>query len=734
MTNQTSANKASALKATNSDAWDEELGKAAMTSDSNLDFATIRGVLWRQRFVFVTLIPVSLILGFVLTLLITPEFRATSSLQIDTNPVVIVDGQEQQPVGREIRAYKETLARVIKSRTVATRVSEMLQLSRTMGPNKSEKPAELSDDAWEKRRQASIVSKLISGLTVEPEPNANIVSISYTSVDAVMAAKIANAYADAVLAEDLERNLAQSEYARTYLQKQIKQLQDKLANSEQQSIAYARSARIVSGGMLSERDDSNSEGADNAGAMPKTISGSNLAGINQAYTAAKAARISAQQRWEAVRSLPAATLAEVQTNTSIQSLISDRSKALSDLANLRTRYGEDYPPARELRAKIATLDSQIQSQSEAIKTGVKVAYETALRQEGAFFNEVGKVSDATLDEQSRRVQFGQLSRETASYRSQLDAMLARYNALSAAANIAPSTLTKLDDAQVPSSPVSPDIIKNLIISAIFGLALAGAAAILREIFDDRLRTVADVERKLGLATLGVTPKLTSEELKADSLVLREAYASISTSIEFAMPNVGSNLLAVTSSQSSEGKSTTSLYTAKTLASHGRKVLLIDGDLRKPAIATRAGFARPEVGLTEVLLDKVSLADALLPNIQENLDILPTGSIPAQPVEILSSSRFREFLARCRSTYSVVIIDAPPVVGIADAPIIANLVDGTIFVIEANSIDAGKAKAALRRLRGGDAHMLGSILAKFDSLTAGQSYAYNYMYYQYGERA
>lgn len=737
MTNDTSVPLAHGPSEFRADEWEAGQGRSNIDGDSSLDFTAIRGMVWRQRFIFLITVPVAIALGFIITLLITPKYQATSTLQVDTNPVVIVDGQDQAPTARDIRAYKETLARVVKSRSVAARVVDTLKLTNRLGPDDSDKPEAMSSDVWAGRKREATINTLLAGLTVEPDPDANVVTISYTSADPNLAARIANAYTNAVLADELSRNLSQSEYAREYLQDQITQLQGKLSEAEQQSIAYARQNRIVSGSLLGDGDaDSGSSGGGGGGGgggLPSTVTGANLLGINMAYGDAKNRRIAAQQRWEEVRNRPASSLAEVQASSAVQNLISDRSKAMAELADMRTRYGEDYPPARELKARLATIDAQIRKESEAIKSSIEVAYETAVRQENAFSTEVGKVSDDTLDEQSRRVLFGQLSREAASYRAQLDAMMARYNALAASANIKPSTLTKLDDAQVPAKPISPDMSKNLLIAALLGIGLAGAVAILREIFDNRLRSVSDVERKLGLSALGVTPMLDADEVNSKASVLREAYTSISTGIEFALPTTGANLIAVTSSRGSEGKSTSSIMIATTLASHGRRILLIDGDLRKPSIASQAGFRRPEIGLPEVLLGKVSLEDALLPNIQENLDILPTGSIPAQPAEILSSPRFVDFLEKCRQDYSLVIIDTPPVIGIADAPIIANLADGTIFVIEANEVDVGMAKAALRRLRNADTYILGAILTKFNSLTTGQSYKYDYTYYEYGSK-
>lgn len=695
----------------------------------SIDFPAIRGMIWRQRFTLIFIIGAALILGFVATLVTTPIYRATATVKVDPKPATVIDGQDSLQIsGRDLRAYKLTLASVLQSRSVAGRVADELKLDRKLGADASARPAGMTQEAWRAHNRNIAIATLQGGLSVDVPAEANIISISFNSADPVLAAEAANAYSDNFVTDDIRRSLEQSAYARKYLLDQINQLQRKLSESERQSISYARAARIVSPGLLSQPTTGNSSTDSSA---PATVTGSNLSSINSAYTLARATRIAAEQRWKTASVTRAANLPEVQQNPMVQNLLSERGKVAVNLADLRTRYGEDYPQARELKAQLATLDKQIQQVSEEVKGSIRSVYETAMRQEGALAEEVGKVSDESLDEQSRRVQFGQLERETAAYRAQLDAMLARYNELSATANIKPSTVTKLDDAERPTSPVSPVLAKNLLVAVVLGFGLAIGVAILREIFDDRLRSVAEVERKLGIATLGVTPLVPEGGKEDGSFALEEAYSSICTAIEFALPAREHNVVSFTSTQGAEGKSTTSLIVAKKFARHGRKVLLIDGDLRKPSIAVQAGFPRPKVGLTELLLGTVSLEGALLPNIQPDLDILPTGTVPTQPVEVLSSPLFAEFLEKCREDYWLVIIDSPPVMGLADAPIISSVADCTVFVVEANRAHFGAAKAALRRLRDADANVLGAILTKFQSLIAGQSYDYQYSYYSYG---
>lgn len=693
----------------------------------SIDFGSIRGVLWRQRFTLSGIVIAALLIGFIVTLLTPPVYQATATMQVD--PATQAYAIPGQVVEGPARNYKGTLDEILKSRSMSMRVVEALDLGKRLGPEDSEKPAGMSEADWTAAKARKVAARMPDGLTVSSSPVSSIVAISYSSKDPKLAAAIANAYVDAFLRDGIERNIEKSEFARNYLQEQIHKLQAKLANAERQSISFARSARIVGPGMIGASSPSATGDADTAQtSTPATLQGSNLLAINEAYVAARTARIAAEQRWNAIRNVSPLNISEVQQNSTIAALSAQRSAAVTKLAELRARYGDEYPQARELQVQVANLDQQIQQRGNEIKNGIRTAYELAQRQEAAFADEVSRVSGQTLDEQSRRVQLTQLERESEANRNQLNAMLKRYNDLTATANVTPSEFTKLDAAVPSSKPVSPVLTKNLLIAAILGIGLAVAVAILLEIFDDRLRSIDDLERKIRLPGLGITP-LVSEDGHASSL--DEAYASITTAITFMLPNREQNIVSFTSSQQGEGKSTTAFNVARKLASHGRKVLLIDADLRKPSIAALAGYSRPKQGLAEVLLGEIAFADALLPNDVQNFDVLPTGTIPTQPVEVLSSPLFADFLMQCRQNYSVIVIDSPPVIGLADAPIIASLADCSVFIIEANRIHFGQVKAALRRLRNSNANIIGAVMTKFQASAAGQGYGYEYNYYTYG---
>ena len=244
-----------------------------------------------------------------------------------------------------------------------------------------------------------------------------------------------------------------------------------------------------------------------------------------------------------------------------------------------------------------------------------------------------------------------------------------------------------------------------------------------------------MEDKIGLPLLGHTPFVESSDLEHEGTnrfsALMEAYASIRSTIDYTLARE-QNVIQLTSSQASEGKSTTGVILAELFASLGRKTLLIDADLRRPSVARLLDIETPANGLVEVVLGHTDLQSTVVKGLHENLEILPIGSIAPNPTEILASPQMREFIEKVREEYSLVIFDSCPVMGLADAPLLSRVVDGTIFVLEANKVHFGQAKSAIKRVRGSGGNVFGVILTKYRALQAGQSYDYQYAYYEYGQ--
>ena len=214
--------------------------------------------------------------------------------------------------------------------------------------------------------------------------------------------------------------------------------------------------------------------------------------------------------------------------------------------------------------------------------------------------------------------------------------------------------------------------------------------------------------------------------------LSEAYYSIRATVDYASAGGANKVFLITSSQPSEGKSTTAIAMARDFAQIGRRVLLIDADLRKPSLHTVMGLPRTH-GLMDILLGGAKLSKTVHPADIAGLDLLPLGQIPPNPVQVLSSSLISDFLERARSKYDVILLDSAPVMGLADAPMLSRMVDYVLLIVEANRAHYGQAKSAVRRLQDAGANILGIVMTKFSFRHAGYTYDYHYSYYSYRNR-
>jgi uncharacterized protein involved in exopolysaccharide biosynthesis len=473
----------------------------AAPTTSLFNMSMIRAIAWRQKYVLIGVIGTALLIGLLYALLTTPSYQATAKVRVDAMGSIILDGQDlTDPFipSSMISSFLGLQTEIIQSRRLALRVVELNELQNSeelLGETANQPPpAGVTAEAHAQTQLERAANALRRGVSTNVPPDSQFLTITYTSPDRAFAARMANAYAEAFLVDDIEQSIEANAYAREYLEGQIVEVQERLRLAETAAIGYARNNRII--GQPMSAAPAGGEGAVATGTAP-TVTASNLMQINQRYTEARAARIAAEQRWQAVSRLPAGQLPEVQQSGVVQAQRSQLAELNGQLADLRERYREDYPALRELVSEIATLESQLEASTSEIRAGIRNQFEVARRQEEGLLAELSRVSSASLDEQDSRVQFNLIDRDAQSLRSQLESLTDRYNQILAASNLRSSRASMLDPAVVPGRPTSPNLINSLLVALVLGIGLAGIIALLRETFDDRLRSMDDVERKLG---------------------------------------------------------------------------------------------------------------------------------------------------------------------------------------------------------------------------------------------
>lgn len=676
----------------------------------------------------------SLLIAAALTLTMAPIYTATATLQIDRESVRVLNVDDVSPreaLGGE--EFFQTQYGLLRSRSLAERVVDSLGLASSnafieaMGGSAMERGNRTAAEFAALRREV-VIGLVQSNFAVSPVRGSRLVKISFDSPDPELAARLTNAYAENYIQANLDRRFESSSYAREFLEEQITQTKSKLEEAERALVDYASNQQIIN---LTEPGP-NGEG------QTQSLSGTNLAALNAALAEARATRIAAEQRWRQARAAPLMSLPEVLQNPAIQRLQEQRATLDGQYQQNASVYQADWPAQRQLRSQIDELDRQITELARGILNSIQGQYVVAANNERALAGQVEGLKGEVLDLRDRSVQYNILAREVDTSRTLYDALLERYKEVGVTGTVASNNISVVDRAKVPTAPSKPNLMVNLVLGAMLGLGLGALAAFILEALDETLATPDDAESKLSLPILGVIPLLARDATPRESLEdirspFSEAYYSLRTALQFSTPDGVPASILVTSSRPAEGKSTTAYATALNLARIGRRVVLIDGDLRNPSMHRIVGVENT-VGMSNLLSGSATLAQVAQATSEPNLGIVPSGPLPPNPAELWGSDRLRAILADMAGEVDHVVIDGPPVLGFADAPLLASAVGGTVFVLESRGTRRAQARGALRRLTMGRGRLLGGVLTKFNT-KATQYGGYDYAYdYNYGERA
>ncbi|HEX4199636.1 MAG TPA: polysaccharide biosynthesis tyrosine autokinase [Caulobacteraceae bacterium] len=718
-----------------SDPWQPVVVPARDGGEPESEFSLLHywQVLSRWRWLIAGSVAVALILGVVATLLMTPLYRATATLEIDREAPKVVDNGAVQPTQVfDNEQFYQTQYGLLKSQSLAQRVVTSLNLADDKafmqggsGPAK-DRPA----------REQKATAKLLKGLTINPVRTSQLVQVSYQSQNPVEAAKIANAVSDNFIASNLERRYQASAYARQFLEGRINEIRQKLEDSERALVAYATAHQIIN---LSDGVSPPAvAGQTPAPPTPQSLPGADLAAMDTALDQAKNQRIQAEQHWREAQATSGLGLPEILQSPTIQALQQSKASLQADYQDKLAIYKPDFPAMIEIRGKIAEIDRQIAANVQAIKQSVAAQYQVAQRQEGMLAGQVNKLKGDVLDLRNRSIQYNIIQREVDTDRTLYDGLLQRYKEVGVAGAVGANNISVVDRAMVPTAPFQPRPVLNLAVAGLIGLLAGVLLAFGIEQLDQSVKSPEDIETKLGLPLLGAVPMM-GREAPAAALAnprsaLTEAYHSLRTALQFSMADGAPRSLLVTSAGPGEGKSTTAAALAQAFSRLGLGVLLIDADLRNPSLH-RLFTGDQSKGLSNLLVGNCEFGQAVHPSGQPNLSIITSGPLPPNPAELLAARRMAQILAEAARQFDLVILDGPPIMGLADAPLLANAVDATALVIEAGSMRQAVIKATIARLRGSRARLLGAVLTKFDARKtassygygAGASYAYSYEY-------
>ena len=692
-----------------------------------IDLAKYWSLALKHRLLILGCVIAAVVIAVIVTLMTPPTYTAAATIQIDREAARVLstdDGMPRElPVGEE---FFNTQYGLLQSRSLVERIIDSEGLANSndfieqMGGEFEAREGETATQQADRRRRI-IIGLISNNLGVSPERGSRLVRITFSSPSAAVSARMANAIAENFIEANLARKFDASLYVREFLEEQIAETKARLEDTERQLVAYAGDQQIIT---LSDAD---------TGAGQSLVSTS-LGTLNEALGTARVNRIAAEERWRQAQNAPLTSIPEVMASTAYQALMQQRIQLESQYEEKAAIFQDDYPELVELRARIDELDAQIREAATSIRDGIRAQYQIALNQERSLQNQVNALKGEVLDLGDRSVQYNILQRELDTSRQLYDGLLQRYKEIGVTGGVTSNNISLVDRATPPGGPSSPNLPLNLMLALTMGLTLGIIGAFLIEALDDRLTSPDDVESKLGIPALGVIPMLErgkdpNEALRDIRSPFSEAYYSLRTALQFSTSHGAPRSLLVTSARPGEGKSTTAFATALNLSRVGRRVLLVDGDLRNPSMHRVLEIENSQ-GMSNFLSGAAELTGVVRKTPYSTLDFIPCGPLPPNPAELWGGSRLQALLDQAFAVYDHVVIDGPPVLGFADAPVLSSSVEGTLFVLESRITGRRQARGALRRLSMGRGRVLGAVLTKFQAHRTrheGYDYAYDYHY-------
>lgn len=645
--------------------------------------------------------------GLAVAMLTTPRYRAAATLEIGRESVQIMDSGNNQPLPMTDTQSLETSYGLLKSTALAERVAQRLKLPDDPGyADPSKAPAE---------RRAQAAATLLEAFTVEPVTNSRLVRIGYVSLSPALAAAVPNTYGEEFIASVLERRYEANNYARRFLQNRLAEVRTRLETSERRLVGYAQRENIVT------------VGGNAPGQSSQSLDAASLAAANAELSAAQNARVAAEQRLRQANSGSATT--EMLQNSTVQQLRSSLAQLRTEYDQKRTRLRPEHPEMVNLSSGIAAIEANIARESSTVQNSLAGEFRTAAAREAELRARVASLTRSVLDLQGRNIQYAILQRDADTNRQLYDALLQRYKEVGVSGGVGENLISIVDTAPVPARPFEPNPFNSVLLGGLLGIVASIAAALGLAIVTNKVRSFDDLENKLAVKPLGVIPlglrdTGAAEELADPRSPLAEAYASLRSAIQFELGGGKGCSLLITSSGPGEGKTTTALALAQSFGRLGLSTLLIDADLRHPSLQVETGRAK---GLTELLLGEVGLKECIQQTGVDRLAVMVSGRPAPNPADLLSDDRLEAALAEAKRAHDVVIVDSPPTLGLADAPLLAAACDYTLLVVEANKVRMPAARNAVARLTNARAHILGGILTKFDSSMSSYGYGYGYGY-------
>ncbi|MBE9550401.1 MAG: polysaccharide biosynthesis tyrosine autokinase [Proteobacteria bacterium] len=719
-------------------------------------------LLWFRRHLIVAITLFVAVIGFIQVNQLKSIYTANATLLIGVTKSQVVD--IEQVLSRDYRGYESIEeVEVLRSRSLAAKVINKLNLlgHEEFNPSlrKPEKgffdflkylnPKRWIPSSWKKsvkeaisgevqhiapnqeeidqRLMATATDIFLSKLSAEPIEWSNVIAIGFNSLSPVMAARVANQVPESYILDQLQAKFDATEKATAWLTDQLAELETQVAESEG-AVEYYRQEHGITkskgSGILTEQ----------------------LSEVNSQLIVSRAERAASEARLLQIKRLQSSgghgieTANEVLSSPLIQQLRGQEAQVNRRLSELSIEYGAKHPKMLQVNAEIADIQQRIESEIAKIIQGLENEVEVARTKERSLENSLRTATKQSNVQDRESVQLRALEREASANRVLYETFLNRFKETSSTRGIEASDARVISAAEVPSGASYPNKKRSFMMILILGFMGSCGLVFALHFMSPGLHSPEQIESELGIHAIGMIPRLPGKAMPYDYLMEKphsgfvEAINSLKISLKLSDPDARINAVQVTSSVPEEGKSSLVLGLAIVMAREGKKVLVVDADLRRSSINKRLGLPTEGVGLTDYLLTVDSPLEGFVFHHEDTgVDFMRTGDAKyANATDIFTSKRMHDIVAKLKQEYDFVLFDTPPVMAVADAKVIGQIMDKTLFVVRWDKTPRKVARAALTQLHKSNVEIAGIVLQQVDLKRYGRiGYGDSGYYYHYG---
>jgi polysaccharide biosynthesis transport protein len=687
-----------------------------------------------------SIIGLAVAVGLLTTLVVfsmTPIYRASATLLIESQAANVVSIQEVYGLDTRNQDYLATQIAILGGRPIAEAVVDGLKLVEQpeFRPEHRSALIDLNWRSWlpfgmQKKASPSAqdehehaVDAYLDKLTIEPVRDTQLVRVQFDSADPDVAARVADAHARAYINSTLDVRANATKSAAEWLAARVDSLRKDLQASEASLQAYREQEQIV-----------------------------DVTGL-KALPAAEISNLSSRLL-EARQELASAQIAYLQVTPAagqggdllgVPALLADegmrrareaQATAQRAVAELEKRYGPSNPKLIAAQNELAQATNNVNSQAQNVIEGIRKRYEAAKSAEAAIevaLNHAGQQYQKVSRKESK---LETLQRAVDTNRQLYELFLKRLSETSATGDLASARASIVAAAMVPRVPAEPAKVRIVSIAVLLTLLFGVGMTLLLASLDNTVRNSSDVEEKLKHPLLGLVPVLKGRALRVVSSIgksdetrkidprFAEAMRTIRTAISLDNLDKPHKIILLTSTIGSEGKTVIALNLSVAFA-QGERTLLIDADMRRPSLAKMLGLPRGTPGLSELLTNDAQLAQCVVGTGAKNPDVIPTGFIPPDPLQLMSSSRMANALKVLAHTYSRIVLDCPPILPVSDAAVLSRYADCVLYVVKSDATAVPQINNGLGLLERVKAPIMGIVLTQFDVRKAEKYGDYGY---------